>query len=847
MPRRSLYKSVWRDITSHRMQFAGLVIMMALGAGSLVMFTGAYLNLRQTYDTTYESLGLADFRVTTVIQTEMMSASEIQEIIEGLSTQYPIDSYELRIVHELTAVKGPQEDLSLIAIRLIGVNVTDGRFPEVNQVSVLDGRWFIDSDNWNTSRPFNEYVVVAESKLARYHNLTPNSRFTLLQDGDINQTIDVRVIGESGTAEFLWLAASWQDLMPSSRRFGLMFMPLTSLQNMLGVSPDEVNDICVLMEPGTPKSVRDEAMDAIENELRGRGYGVMPPVPREDEPPYAALEFDLEGMIEIVAVFPTFVILLAIFSTYVTMSRIVAAQKQEVGVTLALGYSRRDIYRKYLVYGLIVGVMGGLVGVFVGEVSGQWFTNLYLNLMSNPFREINIHPDVYLVSVVITLTVCVFGCVIPARSSSKMIPAEAMRDDPAEVVMGRVTAIEKAIKRLTGAEPRVSSKIVLRNLFRNRRRTSSTLLGIMISFILVAATAGTNDSFGLTMETMAVREGWDLQVQYIDFKLESAVVSDLDLIQSWPEVDAVFSGIAFSTVLSSETQNVDTILQIRIQDPETSIHNFEFSSSVDEFNNSGIVITSGTSQKLNVAVGENITVLHPKINITSLVPLEYSFEMTNSSVRVTGVTMESTSLVCWVSYSIMQELIGDFQLEANTIYVKLHNPTFQNINSVEQRVINEMVGVRSVVSVADTARDMEEYLATMRLFLYFLIGFSVTLAGSIVLTTAVINVLERRREVATILTLGAPYSLSQRLFLAENVFVTLAGIVIGVPLSYVGLYELASAFTTDFFTFYILIEPSTILISALLLFFASIIVQFFFVRGFRGMDLAQETKRRTVG
>ena len=113
MPRRKLYKSVWRDITSHRMQFAGLVIMMALGAGSLVMFTGAYLNLQQTYESTFESLKLADFRVATVIQTEMMPASELREVMENLSSRYPIESYELRIIHELSAIKGSENNRSL--------------------------------------------------------------------------------------------------------------------------------------------------------------------------------------------------------------------------------------------------------------------------------------------------------------------------------------------------------------------------------------------------------------------------------------------------------------------------------------------------------------------------------------------------------------------------------------------------------------------------------------------------------------------------------------------------------------------------------------------------------------
>ncbi len=819
---------------------------MALGAGSLVMFTGTYFNLQNSYQETYASMNLADFRVSTVIQTEMMPASELQEVMSGLTQEYPIQSYELRIIHELTAVRGTGDDRSLIAIRLVGVNTTGGKSPDVDQVTLLRGRWFVNSDNWNISRTFNEYVVIADTKLAGYHNLTPNDRLTLLQEGNINQTIEARVVGEVGAAEYLWLAVSWQDIMPSSRRFGVMYIPLASLQHMVGVGSDEVNDICVLMEPGTSMDVRDAAMKALERELRDRGFNVMPPVPKEDEPSYAALQFDLDGMTEMVVVFPLFILLLAIFSTYVIMARLVAAQRQEVGVTLAMGYSQKDIYRKYLVYGLVVGFIGGLTGIFVGEIFCRWFTNLYLDMMSNPFRRIGIYPDLFLISIAITVTVCVIGCIIPARSSSRTVPAVAMRDDPAEVVLGRVTLVERISKRLTGAEPRVSTKIVYRNLFRNRRRTLSTLLGIMLSFTLVCATAGTNDSFEYTMDKMAIREGWDVQLQYIDFKLEGDINIDLQRITSWKEVEAAFSGITFSTILTAQKGSLDSLLQIRIQDPARSIHNFEFSGD-GAFNDSGIVITSGTADRLQVGTGDNVTVLHPRFNITSLIPLRYTFEMVNSSVKVTGVTLESTSLVCWVSFSVMQQLIGNLQLDANTVYIKLHNPTDENINSVKQNIINNIANVRSTVSVEDTARDMGEYLQTMRLFLYMLIGFSVTLAASIVLTTSVINVLERKREVATILTLGAPYSFSQRSFLSENVLVTTLGILIGVPMSYFALEELAGSFTTDFFTFFITIYPLTVVLSSLIVFVATISIQWFLVRGFRKMDLAAETKRRTVG
>ncbi len=73
------------------------------------------------------------------------------------------------------------------------------------------------------------------------------------------------------------------------------------------------------------------------------------------------------------------------------------------------------------------------------------------------------------------------------------------------------------------------------------------------------------------------------------------------------------------------------------------------------------------------------------------------------------------------------------------------------------------------------------------------------------------------------------------------------GVLVGIPMSYLALEVLASAFSTEFFTFYTTVYPTTVLGSSLVVFLTAIIVQWLLVRGFRKMDLAVETKRRTVG
>lgn len=815
--------------------------MVALGTAALSGFYPAYLNLENTYSLTYDRLHLADFRISTVLSTEMFSIANVTDIISTLQETYPIDSFECRIVSEMTALENNSGQLNLIGVRVIGINVTGGRHPTVNDIQLMEGRWFAD-DNWNASRPDNEYVGIVDARLASYHGLTPGSHLNLLASGNVNDSTDVHILGDAGTAEYLWIAASWQDLMPSPRRFGLLYVPLSSMQHLLGESQDAANDICVTMRPGTTRDVRDRTMEALRAVLVDRGYNVMPPTPREDEPSYAGLKLDLDGIAEMVSIFPTFILLFAALGTYITMSRLVNAQRQEVGVALALGYGSGDVMRKYLAYGLVIGVVGGMAGVVVGEAIGHWFTDTYLSMMVVPFRYYGFYPEIDLASMILGIAAVVVGSLVPARRCVRMTPTEAMRDDPAAVTMGRKPLVERMMKRLTGSEPRTRNKIVLRNLFRNRRRTISTIGGIMIGLVLVASTAGVNDSFAITLEAMRVREGWDLQVQYTDFKDPFAIDHDLEVIESWPEVKTAYAGITFSTVLTVNQSDSRVILQLRVQDPEDSVHQFQFLSPDGAFNDSGIVITRGTAKRLGIGKGDYINVLHPRFNVTSFYPLRYTFTMANSSVLVTGVTVESTTLVCWMSYAVARGLVGQAQIGANTIYIKARSP--EDTSVVRQRVFRHIAGVRSAISPAEAADDMSRYMDELRLFLDILIGLSLALSGSVVLTTAVINVLERRREVATAMMMGASPSLIERLFLVENLVVTTVGLALGVPLSHAALNELANAFNNDFFEFLVGIYAQTMILSVLAVFVASIVVQWIVVRGFRHMDLVQETKRR---
>ena len=81
---------------------------------------------------------------------------------------------------------------------------------------------------------------------------------------------------------------------------------------------------------------------------------------------FASYQQDAQRMIKLALVFPTVFFLVAALVCLTAMTRMVEEQRVEIGGLKALGYSKLDIARKYVGYGLLASVVGGVIGLVLG-------------------------------------------------------------------------------------------------------------------------------------------------------------------------------------------------------------------------------------------------------------------------------------------------------------------------------------------------------------------------------------------------------------------------------------------------------------------------------------------------
>lgn len=105
----------------------------------------------------------------------------------------------------------------------------------------------------------------------------------------------------------------------------------------------------------------------------------------------------------------------------------VVQKQREIGILRAMGATRAQVLRVFLVQGAVVGAFGSVLGVFLAWVMVELFTRLVRGSDGLPLFDISLRPGLAL-QVAAIATVCgVIAAIAPARRAANMDPAQAIR------------------------------------------------------------------------------------------------------------------------------------------------------------------------------------------------------------------------------------------------------------------------------------------------------------------------------------------------------------------------------------------------------------------------------------
>jgi putative ABC transport system permease protein len=787
----NLLRKSLRDLRASLAQTAALIVIVALGIASFVALVGAYRDLGTSYNQTYERLHLAD--VTFSIQAAPQNAVEEVANVDGIEavTGRLIVDGGLELNTATGSLAGER-----IRSRLIGI--PPDRHPQVDDVLVLDGR-YLDS---NDSR-----VALLESHFAKIHHLGAGDSVTPIVNG---QKVSLNVVGVVASPEYLIVSPSKQEIMPSAETFAVLFVPLPELQKLAGAQ-GKVNDLDVLLSPGVD---RQNVIKAVEDKLTP--YGLLATTLQADQPSAAALRLDLEGYREIASLMPTLILLVAAGSVYLMLGRQVRAQQPQIGLMKAIGYSNRMVVGHYLVLALIIGVIGSVLGVTLGIPLEYGITSAYADELGIPLVQTHFHLDLAATGVLLSLIVVTLAGLGPARGAARLAPALAMRIDPAVALApGRISFVERLV-RLP-----IRLRLPLRNVFRVRRRSISTGLGLVFAFVLVLMAWGMLDSMQYMLQHQFEDvERWNLLVTFNKPQDQST----LQQIENLQGVRLAEPLMELPASLRVGDQQDDVLLTAF--DPSESLYVLYLgreTTPTQALAQDHIVLTTALADQLKLKLGDKVTLT------TVLGSREFTLG---------GTTDQLMSAAAYISLVQAQQWMGASQETFNGVYLTV-DPTQSAAITGELYSLENVAGIQLKSAVQ---RDWQSLMGLFYTFMGVILAFAVVMSFALLFNAMTINVHERERELATMRAVGAGRSMIMRLMTVENVVLWLLALVPGLLLGRWVAMQMGGAFQSDLFAFRIVIAPTSYAITALGILVTMLLATVPAIRRVNHLNLADATK-----
>ncbi len=446
-----------RDLLRLWAQVLAIALVMAAGVSTLILGNGSYQSLSQTRTSYYEENRFAD--VFANITRAPKSLVPELTAIDGVAAVEP------RIMKiALVNIEGMTQPASAMLVSLPNLQE-----PQLNRIHIRAGR--LPDSQAGTE------AVISEG-FAKAHRLGIGSSLHVLLNGVLRK---VQIVGVGLSPEFIY-ALGPGDLMPDDRRFGILWMPektLSAAYNLEGA----FSNLLVKLLRGASEAAVIEQLDVKLARFGGQGaFG------RGNQTSHAFLDAELKQLRALSRVLPPVFLLVAAFLVNMTLARLVALEREQIGLLKALGYSSWAVARHYVAFVAVIAVIGTMIGFVFGLLLGNGLTMMYARFFSFPYLVFSRDPEIYLIAAAVTIAAAVAGALKAVSDVAWLPPAVAMAP-PAPARFRKLLRGKIEI----GRHVRQSSVMTMRHLSHWPWRTASGVLGMALS---VTVMVGSLWSFG---------------------------------------------------------------------------------------------------------------------------------------------------------------------------------------------------------------------------------------------------------------------------------------------------------------------------------------------------------------
>ena len=783
-----LNKKLLRDFKRLWAQAGAIALVAAVGVMTLLLGVGTYRALSETQQAYYERYNFADIfaNITRAPNYKLKDILSIKGIVRA----------DIRIVQSAVLNIPYMNDPASGLIQSI---------PDTGEAKL--NRLFIKEGRLPDGKTSGEIVISQAFAMAHEFKIGDNISAIM---GGVNRTLTITGIALS--PEFIYSVRPG-DIFPDDKRFGIIWMryfDVAASFNLVGA----FNSVSVKVEKGANKAAIIDELDKLL-----KPYGSSGAYDRSGQTSHAFLDSELSGLKAMSYVLPPIFLGVAAFLVNMTLARLVALEREQIGLLKAVGYGEWAIAWHYVKLSLLIASVGTLLGWGFGAWAARGMATIYAEFFKFPFLLFQDRPDVYAISGMAAIISAVLGSLQAVKSTINLSAAVAMAP-PAPPTYKRFF-LDKI--GLTRHMPQWLT-MAIRNLSRRPVRAILSVLGISLSTGLLIGGLFTQDSLEYMIDATYFRAD----------RQQATIISARPLtpngMQSIKQLPGVISAEPFRSVGVSISNGLHKKRSSLTGKPA----NADLSRVIDlelepiTLPKHGIALSTMLADILDVKVGD----------IVEIEILDGSDKIIH--LPISQIIQQYMGLGAYMEIGALNRAMGEGTL-SNGAHIR-----FDTLE--KKRLFNKIKHTPAIAGIILQRKSLEMLRATigesMGMSRVVYIALAVIIVFGVVYNSMRIQLSERARELASLRVLGFTKSEVSVILLSELAILTLFAIPLGWLMGYGMAVSMIAGFQTELFRMPLLIENSTYVFAALIVLIATIISAYFVQRRIANLDMIAVLKTR---
>ena len=724
-----LRRKMIRDIKQNLSQFITILLMVFIGIMAYSGIESYMEGMKETANNFYGDYNLQDLNVM----------GELSE--ENINT-----------IKEISNVKNAEGKLNVNGVLENDDDTTISmNFIEENEISKF---YIVDGESFNKDTK----GIWLDNFFAEENNLKIGDILKIKYDGYV---FEEKIVGLINVPDHVYDVKDESQLYPDHKTFGFAYASSNELEGFIKnqvMKEANLTDESIFNQVFSDFNYKDyikynyimvdldnkDKLNEVKNSIEEKIDNVAV-INIEDTASYKQYQGEIEEGETYIGVFSGLFLFIALLSVVTTMNRVVKKQRLQIGTLKALGFKQRKIVLHYISYSFWISIVAALLGLVAGRYFiGSVFIGLEMSFFEIPNGMPIIKNDSYVVAALVVLCVS-FVTYLSTRKILKEKTADTLRNEIPSVKSKSLNITTTGIfKKMS-----FNTKWNIRDMFRNKARTITGIVGITACTMLIVCSLGMLDSMNYFI---------DLQFNRIfNFEYKLSLKSDISK-ENLKELTDKYGDNTSQSIYIEIKDNDGNIESNNIFVTDSKYY-VRFVDNKDHFinvdNDDGVYITYKLAKTKGYSIGDEIS-WHVSGNnkyYTSKI-VGFNKDPQNQNLTMTRKYLESL----------------DIEYRPDSLYT--------NVDLSENKDIE---GVTVISNIDKLKEGMDGMLETMKTMLVLIIVIAIILGSVIIYNLGILSYTEKQYQFATLKVLGFKDKQIQKIFIRQNNIVSVISIILGLP------------------------------------------------------------------